>query len=159
VLACHSSTVGVPRTSRRTRARRRTSPTTEFVSASRTPSPAAAAAIAAAPLVKAAGRAERDVRPAMLKQVGERGAGDLLDRDLTERRACSASPRISVAGAASRRPPGVRAIPRPARTNSSSPCSLRSAATATETAGSVTSSSAAAALTEPRRATSTKEWS
>ena len=77
----------------------------------------------------------------------------------TERRACSASPRISVASAASRRPPGVSAIPRPLRTNNSSPSSLRSADTATETAGSVTSSSAAAALTDPCRATRTKDCS
>ena len=69
------------------------------------------------------------------------------------------APRISVASAASRRPPGVSAIPRPLRTNSSSPSSLRSAATATDTAGSVTSSSAAAALTDPWRATSTKDCS
>ena len=75
----------------------------------------------------------------------------------TERRACSASPRISPASAASRRPPGVSAMPRPSRTNSSSPSSLRSAATATETAGSVTPSSAAAAFTEPSRATSTND--
>ncbi len=50
-------------------------------------------------------------------------------------------------------------MPRPSRTNSSSPSSLRSAATATDTAGSVTPSSAAAALTEPRRATSTNDCS
>ena len=48
VLACHSSTIGVPRTSRRTSARRRTSSTTECASVSTIPSPAAAAAIAAA---------------------------------------------------------------------------------------------------------------
>jgi hypothetical protein len=48
---------------------------------------------------------------------------------------------------------------RPSRTNNSSPSSLRSAATATETAGSVTSSSAAAAFTEPCRATSTNDCS
>ena len=77
----------------------------------------------------------------------------------TERRACSARPRISPARAASRRPPAVSAMPRPSRTKSSSPSSLRSAATATDTAGSVTSSSAAAAFTEPRRATRTKDCS
>ena len=43
---------------------------------------------------------------------------------------------------------GVSAMPRPLRTNSSSPSSFFSADTATETAGSVTSSSAAAALTD-----------
>ena len=57
---------------------------------------------------------------------------------LSSRWAWSASARISLASAASRRPPGVRAIPRPLRTNRSSPSSLRSAETATETAGSVT---------------------
>jgi hypothetical protein len=79
--------------------------------------------------------------------------------EATDRRAWSASPRISEASAANRRPPGVNAIPRPLRTNSSSPSSRRSAATATDTAGSVTSSSAAAALTDPWRATSTKDCS
>ena len=53
-----------------------------------------------------------------------RRAGAARPRSATERRACSASPRISVASAASRRPPGVSAIPRPLRTNSSSPSSL-----------------------------------
>ena len=68
---------------------------------------------------------------------------------LSSRWAWAASARISLASAASRRPPGVRAIPRPLRTKRSSPSSLRRAETATDTAGSVTDSSAAAALTDP----------
>ena len=48
VLACHISSIGVPRTSIRVSARRRTSSITECASVSRMPSPAAAAAIAAA---------------------------------------------------------------------------------------------------------------
>ena len=154
VLACHISTIGVPRTSIRVSARRRTSSSTECASVSRIPSPPAAAAIAAAWLAYAddvrraqavaieeqasrrgridVGRthqpalagelgrrdvrsarqrvarrrhddqpaaqerhgrdrvralrprmgAERDVRLAMLEAVGERCAGDRLDRDL-----------------------------------------------------------------------------
>ena len=51
VLACHISITGVPRTSSRTSARRRTSSTTECAGVNAMPSPAAAAAIAAAPLL------------------------------------------------------------------------------------------------------------
>ena len=51
VLACHSSTIGVPRTSIRTSERRRIASITECASARMIPSPAAAAAIAAAWLV------------------------------------------------------------------------------------------------------------
>ena len=65
----------------------------------------------------------------------------------------SSSPRISAAAAASRSPPGDSRTPPAARWKSGSPRSRRSDATAAETAGSVTPSAAAAALTEPSRAT------
>jgi hypothetical protein len=68
----------------------------------------------------------------------------------TARRAWSAMPRISAAALARRWPPGVSTTPPRPRTNSSSRKSRRRADTASDTAGSLTPSSRAAARTDPQ---------
>ena len=72
----------------------------------------------------------------------------------TSRRVRSASRTSSRARVASARPPGVSAMPVPVRRNSGSPRSARSAATAADTAGSLTPSAVAAARSDPSSATS-----
>jgi hypothetical protein len=89
------------------------------------------------------------------------------------RRSCSAAPfadrtadsasapsdTICAAMVSSLLPPAVIAIPPPLRVSRGSSRYLRSAASAWETAGSLTPSALAAAFTDPSRATSTKALS
>ena len=71
-------------------------------------------------------------------------------------RPCSSRPMTSAAYAANSRPAGVGRTPRPARSSRLTPTSRESAATAAEIAGWVTTSSSAAAVTEPPWTTARK---
>src|SRR5215467_5802819 len=75
--------------------------------------------------------------------------------------ACASAPSTTICEAAdkSREPPAVRVIPPGPRVTSWSPRCCRRAERACDTAGSLTPSAFAAAVTEPRRATSTNALS